>query len=113
MHFEEGDSFWIPIYGLHHDPKHFPQPEKFKPERFSEEDQNQMNPDAFVPFGIGPRVCPAQRFVFMTTKAFLYELILNFEVITVGKTNIPLKLSNDFTSVAKDVTVGLKRRIVE
>ena len=47
--------FWIPIYGLHHDPKFFPNPYKFDPERFSEENRSNINMDAYLPFGIGPR----------------------------------------------------------
>lgn len=49
--------FLIPIYGLHHDPKHFPDPEKFDPERFSEENKHNIAPNTYLPFGVGPRNC--------------------------------------------------------
>jgi cytochrome P450 len=47
----------IPIYGLHHDPDYFPNPDKFDPERFSPENKYKINPYTFSPFGQGPRSC--------------------------------------------------------
>ncbi|CAG2064551.1 unnamed protein product [Timema podura] len=34
---EVGTSVIIPLLALHHDPKHYPDPERFDPERFNEE----------------------------------------------------------------------------
>ena len=47
----------IPTYAFHHDPEFFPDPEKFDPERFSEENKHKINPLAYMPFGAGPRNC--------------------------------------------------------
>lgn len=55
--FEKGVPIWIPIYGLHHDPKYYPDPEKFDPERFSDENKRNIVPGTYLPFGIGPRKC--------------------------------------------------------
>lgn len=54
---DKGTSIWIPIYSLHHDPKYFPNPKKFDPERFSEANKDSIAADAYMPFGIGPRNC--------------------------------------------------------
>lgn len=54
---EKGSAFWIPIYGLHHDENYFPNPEKFDPERFSDENRNDIQPGTYIPFGTGPRNC--------------------------------------------------------
>lgn len=54
---EKGRVIWIPIHAIHHDPKYYPSPEVFDPERFSDENKHQILPGSFIPFGIGPRNC--------------------------------------------------------
>lgn len=46
---KKGEMIAVPIYGLHHDPAYFQNPEKFDPERFSPENKNNVNPYAFLP----------------------------------------------------------------
>lgn len=55
IEFEPGRNFYIPIYSIHHDPKYYPDPEKFDPERFSDENKHNVNQDCYLSFGIGPR----------------------------------------------------------
>lgn len=57
LQIEKNVLIQIPVYGIHHDEKYFPDPEKFLPERFSEENKAFMDKDAYLPFGIGPRNC--------------------------------------------------------
>lgn len=54
---EEGTSIIIPLYSLHHDPEFYPNPEKFDPERFTEENKNSRPKCTYIPFGDGPRMC--------------------------------------------------------
>lgn len=54
---EKGTQIWIPIYGLHHDEKFYPNPERFQPERFSDENKDNIVPGSYIPFGVGPRNC--------------------------------------------------------
>lgn len=57
MRIEEGQRILISILGLHYDAEHFPNPEKFDPERFSEQNRTNIKPYTFMPFGEGPRNC--------------------------------------------------------
>lgn len=47
----------IPIYAIHHDPKHYPEPASFRPERFTDEEKRARHPYTFLSFGEGPRNC--------------------------------------------------------
>ena len=46
---------------LHHDPRWWPEPEAFRPERWLVDDPERPR-YAFVPFGGGPRVCIGEPF---------------------------------------------------
>jgi cytochrome P450 len=54
---EKGVLTIIPILGLHHDPKYYPDPDRFDPERFSEEEKAKRHHYVYLPFGEGPRIC--------------------------------------------------------
>ncbi|CAO1441593.1 unnamed protein product [Diamesa hyperborea] len=90
--FEKDMSLFVPIWSFHHDPQYFPDPEKFDPERFNDENRGKIDPDAYIPFGVGPRNCIGSRFALMELKTVLFYLLLNFTFDITEKTQIPLKL---------------------
>lgn len=47
----------VPMLGLHYDAEYFPNPEKFEPDRFSEENKSKIPQCVYLPFGEGPRNC--------------------------------------------------------
>jgi cytochrome P450 family 6 len=54
---EKGTLVVIPVIGFHKDQKYYPNPEKFEPDRFSQEMKNQRPHFTYLPFGEGPRIC--------------------------------------------------------
>lgn len=84
------DFAMISILGTHRDEKYFPEPNKFDPERFSDENKKKIK--FYSPFGIGPRSCIASRFALMTMKTLIFRLVENFRFECGLKTEIPLKM---------------------
>jgi cytochrome P450 len=52
-------------YVTHHDPRWFPDPERFDPERFAAGWEQRAPQFAYWPFGGGPRVCIGNQFAFL------------------------------------------------
>ncbi|XP_023239198.1 cytochrome P450 3A9-like [Centruroides sculpturatus] len=71
---EKGTMIGVPVYALNHDPKYFPDPDKFDPERFLSH-KNNMLPFTNLSFGIGPRNCIAKRFALMEVKMALAKTL--------------------------------------
>ncbi|XP_018404184.1 PREDICTED: cytochrome P450 9e2-like [Cyphomyrmex costatus] len=93
---KKGHAIWIPVYGLHHDPKYFKEPEKFDPERFlGERKKDNLNCGAFLPFGLGPRMCIGNRFALLETKVLFFQLLARCDLKPCEKTSIPIKISKD------------------
>ncbi|KAL0892689.1 hypothetical protein ABMA27_014408 [Loxostege sticticalis] len=91
----KGEGLVIPVWAFHHDPEFFPNPEKFDPERFSEENKHKIKPFTYLPFGHGPRNCIGSRFALCEVKVMLYQLLLHMELSPAAKTCIPAELAPD------------------
>jgi hypothetical protein len=52
-----GTGIFITVLGLQNDPNYFPEPEKFDPEHFTEENKQSRPSYTYFPFGEGPRMC--------------------------------------------------------
>jgi cytochrome P450 len=57
-----GSEAIIWVYRTHHDPRFFPQPERFLPERFEDAPSAARPKHAYLPFGAGQRACIGQSF---------------------------------------------------
>ncbi|XP_046751463.1 cytochrome P450 6A1-like isoform X2 [Diprion similis] len=53
----KGTAIVIPLLGLHMDPEVYPEPDKFDPERFNDDNIARRHRYAYLPFGEGPRIC--------------------------------------------------------
>ena len=54
---EKNMVMFIPLLALHKDPDYYPDPEKFDPDRFNDENKLSRHPYVHLPFGEGPRNC--------------------------------------------------------
>ncbi|XP_017777358.1 PREDICTED: cytochrome P450 9e2-like [Nicrophorus vespilloides] len=108
---EKGTTIWFPIYALQRDPNLFEDPERFDPERFSDENKGKIDPTSFITFGIGPRNCIGSRFALMETKILMYHILKTFEIVPVQKSVIPVVLSKKHFNMTAEggMWLGLKK----
>lgn len=93
-----GVNMSLAIYGMHHDPDYFPDPEKFDPERFNPYNVGKVNPFSYIPFSAGGRNCIGQKFAMLDLKASVAKVIMNFRLSTkheiILQSDVIMKTSN-------------------
>jgi cytochrome P450 family 4 len=76
----KGTTIVIPAYCIHRDAKHFPDPGKFDPDRFSPQNSANRHPYAYTPFGMGRRMCVGHMFATMEAKTILSTVLRRYRV---------------------------------
>ncbi|XP_056907891.1 thromboxane-A synthase isoform X3 [Takifugu flavidus] len=109
--FPKGATFEIPAGFLHRDPEHWPDPDKFIPERFTPEAKASRHPFVYIPFGAGPRNCVGMRLAQLEMKMALVRLFRRFNLLACTETKVPLELKSSSTLGPKNgVFVKIERR---
>ncbi|EFA02820.1 cytochrome P450 6BQ6 [Tribolium castaneum] len=107
----KGDHVGISVVGIQNDPEYYPDPEKFVPERFNEENKNSRHPFTWMPFGEGPRICIGLRFGMLQSKVGLAALLKNYKITLNSKTKMPIEMekSSFITSVNGGVWLNVEK----
>jgi len=98
-------SQWL----VHHDPRWYPNPEAFDPDRFEPEAVKQRPRFAYFPFGGGPRICIGNHFAMMEAVLMLSIILQRFRVELLPFEQ--LRLSPSVTLRPKGA--GLRARVFE
>ncbi len=75
-----GSTILISPHVMHHNPQYFPEPERFDPERFSAEHEEQRHKFAYVPFSSGPRVCIGNSFALLEARLLLATIVPRYHL---------------------------------
>jgi len=81
------------IFLLHSDKDYFPEPHRYKPDRWSKENRDSIPKFAFLGFGEGPRICLGMKFALTQIKAGIASILHKYDVTTYSKTEVPMKFS--------------------
>ena len=73
----------ITPYVLHRDPKHWPDPEKFDPERFNLSEGKTRHSYSYLPFAAGPRACIGASMAMLEMQLIMAQLIQRFKIVPV------------------------------
>ncbi|XP_049536656.1 cytochrome P450 4d1-like [Anopheles darlingi] len=80
--FPSGANVIVMPFFLGRNPKHFPDPLVFDPERFNvETSAEKTNPYQYIPFSAGPRNCIGQKFAMLEIKSVASKVIRQYELL--------------------------------
>ncbi|XP_046435277.1 cytochrome P450 6A1-like [Neodiprion fabricii] len=114
-----GTPIVVPVLGIHHDPDIYPEPEKFDPERFNQENTAKRHRYAYLPFGQGPRNCivvsvpsTGMKFGLLQTKIGIITLLSEYRFKPGPDTKVPLPADtgNFFLTPQGRVTLRVEKR---
>jgi len=71
---EKGQKIIIHTYSIYHNPKYYPNPDLFDPERFSPEEKAKRPKATELFFGDGPRFCIGTEYLYL---CILYTIYYN------------------------------------
>ncbi|XP_014213303.1 cytochrome P450 6k1 [Copidosoma floridanum] len=105
---EKGTPIYVSLYGMQEDPRFFEQPEVYDPSRFNDESQVS---DAYIPFGIGPRMCVGMKVGQLHAKVVLAMILSEYIVVQKPENKLVLDPRSTFTAAADGINLHFRKVI--
>jgi cytochrome P450 len=74
-----GSTVIVYVYGAHHAPRYWQNPENFDTERFTKANEKLRMPFTFLPFGAGPRGCIGGNYAMLQILMILSDLLRKYD----------------------------------
>lgn len=104
---EAGTLVVVSPYVLQRDPRSWPVPERFDPDRFSEGRRRELPRHAYLPFGAGSRICAGNHFALLEAALIVALVTLETDLEAVGH---PPRLVDSGTALRADGPVPVRVR---
>jgi len=106
---KKGAMIMIAPWVIHRHHDYWPNPDSFDPDRFMPEREDEILPNTYMPFGLGPRVCVGANFATIEATLILARLVqrYDFDVLEPEKIKPVARLT---TRPAEQISIRAKRR---
>jgi cytochrome P450 len=111
-----GSTVVVFVYGAHHSPQYWENPETFDPERFTKANEKLHRPFSYLPFGAGPRGCIGGNYAMLQVLMILSVLLRKYDFRLAPGQNIQARpmvilrpengILMNFTDAAAPVAAG-------
>ncbi len=108
VHIPKGAQILMSQWVVHRDPRWFPNPEGFDPDRWEPERAKALPRFAYFPFGAGPRICIGNHFAMMEATLILAMIAQRYRVELLPNQRLDLKPS----VTLRQKGPGLRARII-
>jgi cytochrome P450 len=110
VHIPKGAQILLSQWVVHKDPRWFPNPEGFDPDRWTPENAKELPRYAYFPFGGGPRVCIGNHFAMMEATLILAMILQRYRVELLPGQNLELEPSVTLRQKGPGLMVRIHRR---
>ena len=85
---KRGTMLMIAPWMIHRHEKLWKNPDRFDPDRFSPEREGEMTPGAYLPFGVGPRICVGAAFATLEAALIIARLTRRYDFEAIDAENV-------------------------